>query len=157
MNLSLRLPTALRSDRGSSLFEMALLTPFLLLLLLGVVDFGRAYYLSSEVAGAAHAGALYATENPFDNAGIDNAAIGDAPNVPGLTANNINVSEGCECSDGTGFSANCSSTPTTCSANVVSKISVTVSAVYTTLFPWPGVPRSISLTQTATMRTGAGA
>lgn len=156
MSLSLRLKTALRSDRASSLFEMAFLTPFLLLLLLGVVDFGRAYYLSSEVAGAAHAGALYATADPFDNAGIDSAALGDAPNVPGLTANNVHVSVGCECSDGTEFSTNCSSTPTTCSANVVSKVSVTVNATYTTLFPWPGMPRSILFTQTATMRTGAG-
>lgn len=155
MPLSLRLKTALRSDRGSSLFEMALLTPFLLLLLLGVVDFGRAYYLSSEVAGAAHAGALYATANPFDSAGIDNAALADAPNVPGLTANNVHVSVGCECSDGTGFSANCSSSPTTCPANVVSKVSVTVNATYSTLFPWPGISKNISLTQTATLRTGA--
>jgi Flp pilus assembly protein TadG len=33
------------SDSGTSLIEMALLLPILFLLLMGTVDFGRAYYL----------------------------------------------------------------------------------------------------------------
>ena len=42
------------SDSGTSLIEMTLLLPILFLLLMGTVDFGRAYYLEIEVSRAAH-------------------------------------------------------------------------------------------------------
>jgi hypothetical protein len=36
--------------------------------------------------------------------------------------------------------------------NVVHRVQVTISAVYTTLVPWPGIPTSLTLTRTATIR-----
>jgi Flp pilus assembly protein TadG len=47
-------------ERGQSLVEFALALPVLLLLLLGLVDFGRAFYYTSTIANAARAGAEYA-------------------------------------------------------------------------------------------------
>lgn len=146
----------LRSEAGSSLIEATVLAPVLLFLLLGAADFGHGYYLAEEVASAAHSGAAYAIQNPgnisSDTTGIQNAAKSDAPNVTGLTI--ATPVWGCECSDGSSFSAKCASVPSGCSANWVYKVTVTASATYTLLFPWPGLPSSIPLSSSATMRAG---
>ncbi len=140
----------LRGERGASLLEFALVLPLFMLLLFGAVDFGRAYYLSMEVAGAAQAGAVYGIQNPGDITGIQTAAVADAPNVSGLTATATSISE---CSDGT-HSPNasldvCKAEGTTC----VALVTVSVNATYTPLFPWPGIPKSITLSQQAAMRS----
>lgn len=137
---------------GQSLVEVALVAPLLAMLMLGIVDFARAYYLSQEVTGAAQAAAEYGAENPSDTAGMTAAATADAPNVTGLTVSSPTY--GCECSDGTDYSASCGTKPTSCTYNVVDVVQVTVSATYTPLFPWPGIPSSIALSSTAEMRSG---
>jgi Flp pilus assembly protein TadG len=50
----------IREQRGQSLVEFALALPVLLVLLLGLADFGRAFYYTSTIANAARAGAEYA-------------------------------------------------------------------------------------------------
>jgi Flp pilus assembly protein TadG len=146
------LRSLLRADEGSSLVELAFLTPLLFLLLLGTLDFGRAYYLAMEIAGAAQSGAVYGSTSPTDTTGMTAAATQDAPDVPGLSVSTPTF--GCECSDGTLYSASCSSSPTSCANNVVYRVKVTVSATYKPMFPWPGVPSTIKLTNTASMRSG---
>lgn len=138
-------------ESGASLVEMAVILPLFLLLLFGSVDFGRAYYLAVEVAGAAHAAANYGALNPTDTTGIKNAATADAPDVASLVVGTPTY--GCECSDGTAFSSNCTAAPT-CTYNVVYRVSVTVSATYSTIFPWPKIPSSMTLSSTAVMRSG---
>jgi Flp pilus assembly protein TadG len=142
---------SLAEEQGASLVETAVLLPMLLLLLLGAVDFGRAFYLAIEIAGAAQAGAAYGIQKPTDTAGMQAAAASDAPDVPNLTI--ANSEYGCECSDGTSYSASCSTTPT-CSANMVYRVSVTVSSTYKPWFPWPGIPSSMQLKDSAALRTG---
>ena len=145
------------SDSGTSLIEMALLLPILFLLLMGTVDFGRAYYLEIEVSRAAHAGALYGSQNPTDLAGMQSAATLDAADVSGLTST---AAYGFECSDGTQRSATCSSTsctttpvaPTSCVDNVVYFVQVNTSKSYSAMFPYPGIPSPIVLRGQATMR-----
>ncbi|HTW62406.1 MAG TPA: TadE/TadG family type IV pilus assembly protein [Terracidiphilus sp.] len=142
----------LRDERGASLVEMAALLPLFLLLLFGAIDFGRAYYLTIEVAGAAHAAAAYGAQNPTDVTGMRNAANNDAPGVT-LTFANSTPSYGCECSDGTSYSASCSTAPSCSGTTEVYRVNVTVSATYSPLFPWPRVPSSMSFTSTASMRS----
>lgn len=50
-----------RRQAGQSLVELALLTPILLWLALGLVDFGRAFYVHVGLTNAAREGARYAT------------------------------------------------------------------------------------------------
>jgi len=141
-----------KSERGTSLVELALLLPVLGLLLLGVIDFGRAYYLSIEVQNAAEAGALYGSQNITDTAGMQSAATTDASDVPGMTAT---ASVGCECSDGSSSQSPCPATPPSCAVNVVNYAQVTTSASYTPLFhTWiiPGLPASITLHGSAKVR-----
>lgn len=53
----------LTDDAGQSLIELALALPLLLILLLGIVDGGRAYYFASVIANAAREGANYAARD----------------------------------------------------------------------------------------------
>jgi hypothetical protein len=46
----------LRRRRAQALVEMALIVPFLVMLLLGSADLGRGYYLQLEMSGASRAG-----------------------------------------------------------------------------------------------------
>ena len=143
-----------RGEQGASLVELALLLPFFVLLLLGAVDFGQAYYLSMEIAGAAQAGAAYGALNPSDISGIQQAAVADAQNVPGLTVTATVIDE---CSDGS-LAPNATSTQCTAAGTApqVCLVSVTVKATYTTLFPWPGIPSSIPFAAQAAMRSVDG-
>jgi len=147
--------TAWKSERGASLVEIALLLPFLGLLLLGVIDFGRAFYLSIEVQNAAEAAALYGAQNITDTTGIENAAVNDAANVPGMSTSSVTVTTGCECSNGTSSQSPCPGTPPTCPANVVNFVQVTTSATYKPWFSsWmiPGLPSPITLNGSAKVR-----
>jgi Flp pilus assembly protein TadG len=142
----------LRDEQGASLIELAFMLPLFPLLLFGAVDFGRAFYLSIEVAGAAQAAAAYGSQNPTDTTGMQNAAQDDAPNVPNLSAGTPTY--GCECSDGTNYSASCSTTPSCPSNNEVYRVNVTVTGTYSPLIPWPGVPSSLPVSSSASMRSG---
>lgn len=46
-------------DRGAAAVEFALLMPLLLVLLLGIMEFGYAFFVQATVAGAARVGARY--------------------------------------------------------------------------------------------------
>jgi Flp pilus assembly protein TadG len=146
----------LRDEHGASLLEMAFVLPLFLLLLFGAVDFGRAYYLSMEIAGAAHAAAMYGAQsvtNMTDTTGMENVAKDDAPNVPNLSVGTPTY--GCECAtDTTGstYSASCSTPPTCSGNNEVYRVNVTVTGTYTPIFPWPKIPSSMTLSNSASMR-----
>jgi len=63
-----------RKENGQSIVEMALLLPVLLLMLLGLLDFGRIYYAMVTMNDAAQEGAAYAAMRPNDAAGISQRA-----------------------------------------------------------------------------------
>lgn len=141
----------LLDERGSSLVELAIVLPVFILLLMGAIDFGRAYYLSMEIAGAAQAAAVYGSQNPTDTAGMQSAALKDAPDAANLSVSSATY--GCECSDGSNYNASCSSTPVCTGTTQVYRVNVTVTAQYTSLFHWPGIPSHLSLSSSASMRS----
>jgi Flp pilus assembly protein TadG len=51
-------------SQGQSLVELALITPILMMLLLGATDLGRLYYAQISVANAAREGAMVAADDP---------------------------------------------------------------------------------------------
>lgn len=149
-------------QRGQTLLEVALLTPLLLLLLLGVIEMGRYAYISILVGNAAHAGATYAAQSlpqSADSAGIQAAADNDFVNN-GQVASSLAVtfSNSCGCdSAGTVAAAGCTTatnpTAGTCpgGGRWVVFVSVTASGTFSGLFNYPGIPSSINLSRTATM------
>ena len=65
---------AVKSGRkGQELVEFAVMLPFLLLVLIGVVDLGRVFHASITIANASRTGARYATSYGFEDvAGVIN-------------------------------------------------------------------------------------
>jgi Flp pilus assembly protein TadG len=57
-------------EKGQSLTEVALTLPVLLLILAGILDLGRLYYVFVTVSDAAAEGAAYAAINPDDSGEI---------------------------------------------------------------------------------------
>ena len=130
------------------MIEVAILMPLLLLILVGAVDFGQAYYVGIEVASAAQAGTTYGMMNYNDTAGMRMAAAADASDVPSMTSV---ATWGCECSDGTGASVSCATTPT-CGSNLVDYVDVATSVSFTPILSYPAVPASFVLSGHSRMR-----
>ena len=150
------------SQSGQSLVEVALLTPLLLALLIGGIELGRYAYLSILVGNAARAGAAYGAQSlpqSVDTADIQTAADNDFKNN-GQNVNTLTVTSTTSCgcdSGGTTTSAVCSTTSNpsagTCvTGHWVVMVSVTASGTYNSLFSYPGIPSSISVSKTSTMR-----
>lgn len=62
----------MKRDRGAAMIELALILPILIMLLVGIISFGRAYSAQLSIAGAAREGArvlaLGGTNSAVDNA-----------------------------------------------------------------------------------------
>ncbi len=127
-----------RSDRGQALVELALIAPVLIILMLGVIDYGRVYFAYISVTNGARVGADYAATGPAeaaDTAGIKAAALTDtsdlldqSPTNPDVTVTTANDSQGRLYAD------------------------VTMTYTFSTLFPWPGLPTSIDIERTVRSR-----
>ena len=85
-------------ERGQSLLEFAMVLPILLLLAIGTIEFGRAYYQYNTLSKAVRQAARYMSYAAYTstertkaaNMGIyGNAAGTGSPCLPGLTATNI--------------------------------------------------------------------
>ena len=144
-----------RRENGASIAELALITPMFFLIMLGGIDFARAYYLSMEISGAAQAAAVYGSTHRTDTAGITAVAKADAPDVPSADLT-VTPTWGCECSNATvgstSSSTSCTTTPTCTGNTVVYWEKVTASGSFSPVFNWPGIPSSMSFSQTAVMR-----
>lgn len=149
----------LRRQSGQTLLEVALLTPLLLLMLLGVIEMGRYAYIGILVGNAARAGAAYGAQSlpqSADTAGIQAAADNDFQNngqiVSALT---VASAASCGCDDaGTIAPAACVGTGAgTCvSGHWVVMVSVTASGTFSALFSYPGIPASMAISRTCTIR-----
>ncbi len=132
-----------RNESGQALLEIALLLPVFLLLLIGVIEIGRAAYASIIVSNAAHAGALYGAQNPAtaaDNAGMIQAALNDGQDLSGLSATAAHL---CTCS--TGSSAPNCSLSDCASGRLVEYVHVNTSVVFSPMFHFPWIPTSFNL------------
>lgn len=137
-----------RAD-GSNTVELALMLPVLLLMLVAAVDFGRAYYIAIEVNSAAHAGALYGSQNPTDTAGMIAAAQLDAADV---ALQSPVATFDCVCYDGAKIS--CGVTANSCSntGNPVYRVTVKTSATYTPILKVPRIPNTLTINGQSIMR-----
>jgi Flp pilus assembly protein TadG len=152
----------LRSQSGQSLVEVALLTPILLALLVGGIELGRYAYISILVGNAARSGAAYGAQSlpqSVDTADIQTAADNDFQNNgQNVSALAVTSSTSCGCDDaGTLTSASCSVTANssagTCAAgHWVVMVSVTASGTFHSLFSYPGIPTTLTVSKTATLR-----
>ncbi|HEX2721508.1 MAG TPA: TadE family protein [Gemmatimonadaceae bacterium] len=145
-------PRALKR-RGAAALELAVAMPLLVLVCIGVMDFGRVYFTSVAVANAARAGAEWGTTPlpgyAFNSSGQQSFAQMDGGEVGAITFTPP-PSTVCRCGEN---DVPCSTTPT-CGTYGVPKVFVTVTATKSValLLPYPGLPSSISIVRSATFR-----
>src|SRR5262250_1717997 len=162
----------LQLDSGQSLLEVALLTPILLALLLGVIELGRYAYFAILVGNAARAGAAYGSQSrgqSTDGTGICQAASNDffqsggytcsgaypnytsAGSAAGAATLTLNMQTSCGCESAGDMPPAPPNTPgdcsdaaaTACGNQWVITMSVTASSQITPLINYPGLPGSL--------------
>jgi Flp pilus assembly protein TadG len=154
------------SLRGQTLVELAFLVPLLAGLALGIIELGRYAYIGILIGNAAKAGAIYGSQSlaqSVDTAGIAQAAKYDfggklaTDHNNGLNVSTLNVSSSVACgcdSGGTVTSVACTAAGAgTCgTGHWVVVVSVTASGTFNKIFNYPGVPASLAISRTASMR-----
>ena len=138
---------ARRNDSGTSLLEVALILPVLVLLILGIVDIGRYAALNIVVSNAAKAGVQYGAQSlatAYDDNGIQIAALQDA----GMTTSSMQVNPSlvCYCSG--------SACGGPCAAPGIETLYLIVntSGTFTPLFNYPGLSLASTVSGMAEMR-----
>ncbi len=127
-----------RGQRGQALVEMAMIAPFLLVLMLGAIDFGRVYFAYVAVTNGARNGADYAaggSNAAADLASIKAAVVADTNELLDVSPTNPDVTV---------------VTSTDSQGRLYADVSVQYT--FTTIFDWPGLPHSIDLERTVRAR-----
>lgn len=148
-------------ERGAALVELAISLPILAVILVGTIDFGRAFRTAMVITDAVRAGAQYGSyslANSADAAGTTAAAAAVLA-ANGLSSGPAPVSTtSCGCLDEDNPNAPPSPiacpTPYPCSAgsHLVVDVTVTAARTFSLANPFPGIPNGIVITRSATMR-----
>jgi Flp pilus assembly protein TadG len=147
-----RLWRALLARRGQALVETAMIMPAFTLIMVGAIDFARFAFAGIEVSNAARAGAMYGAQNhatATNISGMEAVAVADAADITSLSAIG---SYSCVCTDGTTIT--CTNAPTLClsPARTLLYVTVNTSKTESSIFSYTGIPASLKLTGSATMR-----
>lgn len=121
---------AIKSGKGQSLVEFALVIPILVMVVLGIFEFGNLWFTMHTMSGAAREGVRIAAVTAPDVNQVENVVQNY------LTASNIN-----------------DATITVAGPNAVNEVVVTVQMTYNPLFLGilPGMDAAFQLTRSATM------
>ncbi len=79
-----------RDERGAALVEFAIMLPILIVLLFGVIDYGRLLYTRIALHEAVQEGSIYAATHPDDPNGTRLRVIDNVDN-PALSLDDITV------------------------------------------------------------------
>ena len=137
---------ALRSERGASIVEFAILAPVLIFLVIGVIEIGRYMYFGIVAAHMAESGARYGAQTlgtAADSTGMQNAALADGAGLvwhvqPTKSCSQAGSVVGCPLA-----------TP---GPGTIYYVKVVVTATFTPLLNYPGIPSSIPVSSTAMVR-----
>lgn len=140
----------LRDRNGAVALEFALLTPFLALLTIGLVNFGEAVNRKLELSSAMRAALNAAITSPFaggNTSGISDAFTYAAPAAP-AGARTINVRSFCECASGAAVSCSdvCSS------GEPLQLVSIEIREEFELAIPLPIFGNSVTLEESAITR-----
>jgi Flp pilus assembly protein TadG len=150
------------SERGSSLVELAVALPILIIIIAATIDFARVFYLSVSLTNAARAGAQYGSHDIGHSGNIAGMETAASNAIPDVTSVSTDASRSCVCATDAGVFSDTAPSPNNCTdpaatscpgKHVVVTVTVTASKTFTTIMNvLPGVPSSIDLHRGATLR-----
>ena len=134
--------------RGGAAVELIVVFPVVLLLLIGVIDYGRVFYTSVTVANAARAGAEYGQSEVGHQVAIDSMMA--RAQLDGNEAGTLTLAARMFCECGGGSNVSCG-----LCAGVAPEVYVEVTATkaVSMYLPYPGLPNTITVTRKATFRS----
>ena len=164
-----------RRERGGAVAELAVAMPFVFMMMVGAVDFGRMWTVSTRVADAAYAGAAYgaqSTTTAKDTSGMRTVALHElgidpvvstptkkaavavvesGKSVPSEKDYDVTTTRYCECEDKK--SVDCDKgTCVVGSGNRRMYVQVRVGTTFQTVFDYPGIPHEVTITRQTRMR-----
>jgi len=131
--------------RAQAMVELALLLPFLLLLAVGTIEFGRAFLALGTVEAGTYRGSTYAAfslANAIDQAAIRDAVVADWGPLP-LSSSNPTVTVNLTREP---------VPPALSSAQAYDAVQIQVSYNLPPLMSWPGIPSIPLMRSSTTMR-----
>lgn len=141
-----------RREKGSAMLELALCIPLLGLMLVGAMDFSRAFYQSITLASAARAGASYGVSSSTaanDSAGIQTRVLADTSDLTGVT---VSSERTCSCNDTDTTGTSCSTTTCPNGSAVRTFLKVSASKQFTPMLTYVGMPGPFPMAQSVTFR-----
>lgn len=87
------LPRNLRSNEGSQILEFALAAPFLIVVVIGIIDFASVYSLKQKLNNAAREGARYAAGQNSEVGEITTTSVGAVGTVISNYLTNVGVTQ----------------------------------------------------------------
>lgn len=140
-----------RATEGAVAVEFVLMAPILMVMLVGLIDFGAAVSRQMQMSSAVHTGAQLAVARPPGSGDLDGIRAATrlaAPDDRGGTQN-IDVTLFCEELDGTVVA--CDAAPVVGRATYVR---VRLTEFWRFTFPYPGFGDGITLSADQTVRVG---
>lgn len=148
----MKLYKKLADKTGSAMVELAIAGMTFLVLGMGGVDFGRMYYDSIAVGGAAFASTQYGSFSVVtagDFAGMQAAGLAESADVEGVT---VSASHFCDCPSSPGVSVACSGMMCTGYGLPRMYIRSRAQASFDTMARYPGIPGTTEIDLTSWMR-----
>jgi hypothetical protein len=138
-------PRRLIDCRGSVAAEFAIVAPAVIVIAVGIADFGSLATESAELAGAVRIGAEYARLYPLDTTGIQKSVQDAVSNASALSFP-ASFPHSCECNDV--MPITCGESCATVGRQGPNRVFKRISANYsfTPLVPWPGIPAILTAT-----------
>lgn len=139
------------NEKGTAAMEFGLMVPFLLTLIMGVVELGFATYEGMQTYDAAEAGAIYAAKNGWSSSGVS-SAVTSATATTGVTATPApSQFWGCPSESGV---VTVASSSTKCSNGNSPGLYVQVNASlnHSTILPYPSLSLPTTFTATSIVR-----
>ena len=142
-----------KDQKGAALVEVAVISPILILFLLGIVEIGTYMYQGIEVGNAAKSAVQYGSQTyttALDTVGMRNAAVADAADISGLA---ISTTTYCTCTTASGAQSACAS-PSPCpnSGPQGLYVAATVNGNFSPILSIPGLPSQINISRAANMQ-----
>jgi hypothetical protein len=130
---------------GSVAAEFALVAPLVILIAVGVSDFGMLAARSAALVATTRIGAEFARVHPLDTSGIQISMQSAMTFAPALSFP-ASFSRSCECDDGTLIA--CSESCATHGRASPNRVFIRISAsqAFTPVVPWPGIPTTLTAT-----------
>ena len=126
-----------RSTSGVAAIELGLIAPVLLALLLGILDFGMAYWEQMQVVNAADAGTQWAMQNGYNATNIS-ATAQNATYLP-LSSSDVQAVNVCGCPTSSGVAMYACTATCPDGSTPSQYYRVTTHICYKTIFTWPGL------------------